>query len=193
MAGVVAPTRRREQGNRNKRFDWAISDYRLTRAGQPNNNALIVNAYHLSMGGRGSRLALFYRYFRLGGSLALPVRLLRCLIADLNLRIAGNHYWPINELLFGCSGYPGPISAFPQQNHPKYDRLLAEAILGTHDSGRSGPRSPRKLHPLQSGKAWVRTAGGGLGIFHVSSLCPGRMDPRELGPRDYPGHRRRLG
>nr|VFJ62525.1 MAG: hypothetical protein BECKDK2373B_GA0170837_11115 [Candidatus Kentron sp. DK] len=129
MAGVVAPTRRREQGNRNKRFDWAISDYRLTRAGQPNNNALIVNAYHLSMGGRGSRLALFYRYFRLGGSLALPVRLLRCLIADLNLRIAGNHYWPINELLFGCSGYPGPISAFPQQNHPKSDRLLVQLIL----------------------------------------------------------------
>ena len=71
-------------------------------AGWPNNNALIVNAYHLSMGGRGSRRALFYRYFRLGGSLALPVRLLRCPIADLNLGIAGNHYRPINELLFGC-------------------------------------------------------------------------------------------
>ena len=37
-----------------------------------------------------------------GQSLALPVRLLRCPIADLNLGIAGNHYWPINELSFGC-------------------------------------------------------------------------------------------
>nr|VFJ47808.1 MAG: hypothetical protein BECKDK2373B_GA0170837_101841 [Candidatus Kentron sp. DK] len=53
------------------------------------------------MGGRGSRRALFCRYFRLGGSLALPVKLLRCPIADLNLGIVGNHYWPINGLLFG--------------------------------------------------------------------------------------------
>nr|VFJ50185.1 MAG: hypothetical protein BECKDK2373C_GA0170839_102814 [Candidatus Kentron sp. DK] len=64
----------------------------------PYNNALIANASHLSMGGRGSRLALFRRYFRLGGSLALPVRLLRCPIADLNLGIAGNHYWLIHAL-----------------------------------------------------------------------------------------------
>nr|VFJ48614.1 MAG: hypothetical protein BECKDK2373C_GA0170839_102223 [Candidatus Kentron sp. DK] len=54
------------------------------------------------MGGRGSRRALFSRYFRLGGSLALPVRLFRCPIADLNLGVAGNHYRLINELLFGC-------------------------------------------------------------------------------------------
>nr|VFJ44791.1 MAG: hypothetical protein BECKDK2373B_GA0170837_100811 [Candidatus Kentron sp. DK] len=57
------------------------------------------------MGGRGSRRALFCRYFRLGGSLALPVRLVRSPIADLNLGIAGNHYWPINALLFGCHGH----------------------------------------------------------------------------------------
>nr|VFJ45888.1 MAG: hypothetical protein BECKDK2373C_GA0170839_10138 [Candidatus Kentron sp. DK] len=51
-------------------------------SGQPNNNPLIINAYHLSMGGRGSRRTLFYQYFRLGGSLALPVRLLCCPIAN---------------------------------------------------------------------------------------------------------------
>nr|VFJ42731.1 MAG: hypothetical protein BECKDK2373C_GA0170839_100221 [Candidatus Kentron sp. DK]VFJ60076.1 MAG: hypothetical protein BECKDK2373B_GA0170837_108911 [Candidatus Kentron sp. DK]VFJ65055.1 MAG: hypothetical protein BECKDK2373C_GA0170839_11256 [Candidatus Kentron sp. DK] len=51
------------------------------------------------MGGRGSRRALFYRYFRLGGSLALPVRLLRCPIANLNLGMTGNHYCSINGAL----------------------------------------------------------------------------------------------
>nr|VFJ42591.1 MAG: hypothetical protein BECKDK2373B_GA0170837_100214 [Candidatus Kentron sp. DK] len=88
------------------------------RSGQPNNNSLIVIADYLPMGGRGSRRALFYRYFRLGGSLALPVRLLRCPIANLNLGITGNHYWPINGLLFASHLHPIPIRKIIWNNTP---------------------------------------------------------------------------
>nr|VFJ55399.1 MAG: hypothetical protein BECKDK2373C_GA0170839_104829 [Candidatus Kentron sp. DK] len=44
-----------------------------------------------------------------GQSLALPVRLLRCPIANLNLGMTGNHYCSINGLLFGCPAWEGNV------------------------------------------------------------------------------------